>query len=77
MDLNTRTFFLLNQFGITCSEEEWISIKLTDGMYDDDNEKYYVKFDDKYVLKTPLPHILHQADINAARFEYERWKKSN
>lgn len=76
MDLNTRTFYLLNQFGIKCSEEEWIGIKLTDGMYDDDNKKYYVKFEDDHVLKTALPHILHQADINAARFEYERWKQS-
>lgn len=75
MDLNTRTFYLLNYFNIKCSEEEWISIKLTDGLYDDDNKKYLITYNESNTLKTPLPHILHQADINAARFEYERWNK--
>jgi len=75
MDHNTRTFYLLNYFGIKCTEDEWIGIKLTDGIYDDDNKKYYITYEKSQVLKTPLPHILHQADINAARFEYDRWKK--
>lgn len=74
MDLNTRTFYLLNHFGIKCSEKEWIGIKLTDGLYDDDNKKYLMTYNKSQTLKTSLPHILHQSDINAARFEYERWE---
>ena len=75
MNLNDRTYYNLNYFGIKCTQEEWIGIKLTDGLYDDNNKEYYIKYDKDQTLKTPLPHIMHQADINAARFEYERWQK--
>ena len=42
MNLNDRTFYLLNYFGIKCSETEWISIKLTDGLYDENNKEYLI-----------------------------------
>jgi len=73
MNLNDRTFYNLNYFGIKCTEEEWIGIKLTDGLYDENNKEYYIKYDKDQTLKTPLPHIMHQADINASRYEFERW----
>lgn len=74
MDTNTRTFYLLNYFGIKCSEEEYIGIKLTDGLYDESNKNYYITYNKNHVLKTSLPFILHQADLVSARFEYERWQ---
>ena len=74
MDHTLRTFFLLNHFGVKCSEEEWLGIQLTDGLYDENNKKYYITYNKDQTLKTPLPHIMHQADINAARYEYERWQ---
>ena len=75
MDHTLRSFYLLNYFGVKCSEEEWLGIQLTDGLYDENNKKYYITYSKDQTLKTPLPHIMHQADINAARFEYERWQK--
>ena len=75
MDTSLRSFYLLNYFGVKCSEEEWLGIQLTDGLYDETNKKYYITYSKDQTLKTPLPHIMHQADINAARFEYERWQK--
>jgi hypothetical protein len=75
MDLNTRTFYLLNYFGIKCSEDEWLGIKLTDGLYDEDNKKYLITYNKNNVYKTDMPHILHHADLCAARFELERWQK--
>jgi hypothetical protein len=75
MDCNTRTFHLLNQFGIICTEEEWISMKLTDGLYDESNSKYYITYEQGRSLKTHLPHILHHADMYAVKFEEDRWKK--
>jgi hypothetical protein len=75
MDHTLRSFYLLNYFGIQCSEEEWLGIQLTDGLYDENNKKYYITYSKDQTLKTPLPHIMHQADINAARYEYERWMK--
>ena len=75
MDHTLRSFYLLNYFGVKCSEEEWLGIQLTDGLYDENNKKYYITYSKDQTLKTALPHIMHQADINAARFEYERWQK--
>ena len=54
---------------LNVSEEEWLGIQLTDGLYDENNKKYYITYNKDQTLKTMLPHILHQADINAARYE--------
>lgn len=75
MSLNDRTFYNLNYFGIKCTEEEWIGIKLTDGLYDENNKEYFIKFDKDQAIKTSLPFIMHTADLFAARFENERWIK--
>jgi hypothetical protein len=75
MSLNDRTFYNLNYFGIKCTEEEWIGIKLTDGLYDENNKEYFIKFDKDQAIKTSLPFIMHTADLFAARFENERWMK--
>jgi hypothetical protein len=57
-----RTFFLLNKYGIQYTENEYFGIKLTDGMYDEDNVKYYKVFDVKKYLKSNIQYILHWAD---------------
>jgi hypothetical protein len=75
MNLNDRTFWLLNHFGITISEVEYLGIKLTDGLYDDSNKPYYISYGSDNALKTSLPFVMHQADIMAARYENERWLK--
>lgn len=46
-----RTFFLLQEYGIKYNENEYFGIKLTDGMYDEDNVKYFKVFDPKKLLK--------------------------
>ena len=75
MSLNDRTFYNINYFGIRCTEEEWIGIKLTDGLYDENNKEYFIKFDKDQAIKTSIPFIMHTADLFAARFENERWIK--
>lgn len=59
-----RTIFLLNQYGIKYNEKEYLGMKLTDGLFDEDNKKYLITFDqDKIVGKTTnLGYILHWAD---------------
>ena len=57
-----RTFFLLQKYGITYAENEYFGIKLTDGMYDEDNVKYFKVFDPKNYLKCNIQFILHWAD---------------
>lgn len=75
MNLNDRTFWMLNHFGITISEVEYLGIKLTDGLYDDGNKPYFIAYGADNALKSSLPYVMHQADIMAARFENERWVK--
>lgn len=75
MNLTGRTFWLLNQFGVKVEENEWIAIQLTDGLYDEANKEYYISYDPNKALKSSFPYLMHQADIMATRFEWERWKK--
>ena len=64
-----RTFFLLNKYGIQYSENEYFGIKLTDGMYDEDNIKYYKVFDVSKYLKSNIQYILHWADHMSTTIE--------
>ena len=69
-----RSLFLLNQFGIKYSWNEFLGIKLHDGMYDDSNRSYLASFNPDTRMQINLPYVLHQADMMASRVEYERWK---
>jgi hypothetical protein len=62
MTLTDRTFFTLNDYGITYNEKEYFAIKLTDGMYDEDNQKYLAGHDLKKQLVYKLQFIMHWAD---------------
>lgn len=73
MKTNDVTLFLLNHFGVKYSVNEMLAIKLTDGLFEEGNEKYYKGFDLNAKLRSSLPYILHHADIMAYRFEFERW----
>ena len=64
-----RTFFLLQKYGITYAENEYFGIKLTDGMYDEDNVKYYKVFDVSKYLKSNIQYILHWADHMSTTIE--------
>ena len=69
-----RSLFLLNQFGIKYSWNEFLGIKLHDGMYDDSNKPYLMGYNPDTRIQVNLPYVLHQADMMASRIEYERWK---
>lgn len=62
MTLTDRTFFTLNEYGISYNEKEYFAIKLTDGMYDEDNQKYLAGHDIKKQLRYKLQFIMHWAD---------------
>jgi hypothetical protein len=67
-----RTFFLLQEYGIKYNETEYFGIKLTDGLYDEDNEKYYKVFDTAKYLKSNIQYILHWADHMSTCIERDR-----
>jgi hypothetical protein len=70
-----RSLFLLQSFQIPCSWNEWLGIRIHDGVYDDANKSYWISHQLKSKLRNVLPQILHNADIAASRFEFERWNK--
>lgn len=76
MTVPDRGLWLLSQLGIQVSINEMLGIKLHDGLYDEANKSYYISYYEERKLKTSLPYVLHQADLLAARVEYENRDKT-
>lgn len=66
------SLYVLQQAGIVVSFNEYLAIKVHDGLYDDSNKAYYISNQNESKLRSCMPMILHQADIIAARTEWER-----
>jgi hypothetical protein len=67
-----RGLFMLQSHGIPYTFNEMIAIQTHDGLYDDANKKYLMSYMPEQKPRTSLPFILHQADLMAARIEFER-----
>lgn len=67
-----RGLFLLQSHGISYSFNEMITIQTHDGLYDEANKKYLMTYLPEQKPRTSLPFIVHQADLMAARIEFER-----
>jgi len=67
-----RGLFLLQDFGIKYTFNEMVAIQTHDGLYDEANKKYLMGFMPELKPRTALPYILHQADMMAARIEWEQ-----
>lgn len=65
------SLFILQSAGIELTFNEWVAIKTHDGLYDDGNKAYLISGQNESKLRSSLPLILHQADILAARVEWE------
>jgi hypothetical protein len=72
MTVPDRGLWLLSQIGVEVSKNEWLAIKLHDGLYDESNKAYLLSWAPETKLRTSLPYIIHQADLLAARVEFER-----
>ena len=66
-----RGLFLLQEHDIKYTFNEMIAIQTHDGLYDSANEKYLKGFMPEQKPRTSLPFVLHQADMMAARIEFE------
>ena len=69
MTVTDRALFLLQHFGISMSENEYIGLMLTDGLYEEANKSYYIGYSPDRALKTNIAYILHQADMMATHIE--------
>lgn len=60
-----RGLVLLQKHGIAVTQNEWLSIKLSDGLYCEGNASYLKNNG----MKTDLPYLIHWADNMATRVE--------
>ena len=76
MTVTDRACYLLMKFGVDMTEQEYLALRLTDGLYEEGNTSYLKSFMPEYGLKSHLPHILHQGDMLSTKVENEMWKRS-
>ena len=76
MTVTDRAIYLLNQFQVPMTENEYVGLRLTDGLYEEANKKYYITYTPGNTLKTNIAYILHQADMAASHIEHDEWKQS-
>jgi hypothetical protein len=69
MKVPERSIFTLQEYGIAFSENEFLAIKLHDGLYGKGNESYFMPGQSDFALKTDLPILLHHADHLATLIE--------
>jgi len=72
MSVPDRGLHLLMSHGIAFSRNEMLAIKLHDGLYDDANKPYLMSWSPETKPRTALVFIVHQADLMAARIEFEQ-----
>lgn len=63
-----RGLMLLQKYGVTVTDKEWLAIKLSDGIYDDGAKSYLINWA-PYAMKTKLPYIIHWADHMSSQSE--------
>jgi uncharacterized protein YeaO (DUF488 family) len=71
MNVPDRSLWILSSLGIQMTPNEYISIKVHDGLYDAANEPYLKSWSPETKPRTSLVYIIHQADLLAARVEFE------
>jgi hypothetical protein len=72
LPVQDNSLFILQSAGIQLSVNEYIAIKIHDGLYDDGNKAYLISGQNESKLRSALPLILHQADMLASRVEWEK-----
>jgi hypothetical protein len=71
------SLYLLQHYNIPVTWNEYLAIKIHDGLYDDANKPYFISRTADAKLKNCLPLIMHHADHMASIIEYDRWKVTN
>lgn len=75
MRIADRSLFYLQQAGLYVTANEFLAIKLHDGLYEEGNKDYYITYNEDFEIKSNLPYILHQADLMASRVETQTQKQ--
>lgn len=76
MKVPDRSLYVLQKYGIIVSENEYLAIKLHDGLYSKGNESYYMAAKPELGFKNHIVLILHHADHMASKIESDRQKST-
>ena len=76
MLIQDRSLYLLQKFGIQCDQQEFIAIRIHDGVFDKANEAYFFSHQESSRQKTNMVSVLHTGDFLASKVEYDLWKKN-
>jgi hypothetical protein len=68
------SIYLLQSYNVPISWNEFLAIRIHDGMYDDANKAYFLSRSKDAKLRTNMQVILHHADHMAAMIEYDKVK---
>lgn len=68
-----RSLFTLQEYGIKVTKNEYLAIKLHDGVFSDANKPYFFSNNPNARMKTSIVNILHSADFLASKVEYDKW----
>ena len=71
-----RSLFTLQEYGIKVTKNEYLAIKLHDGVFSDANKPYFFSNQPNARMKTSIVNILHSADFLASKVEYDKWLAS-
>ena len=74
MTVTDRACWILQHFGISMTQWEFIGLRLTDGLYEEANEKYLKGYNPDFGLRSNIAYILHQADMMATHIESDQWR---
>ena len=66
----------LQHYEVKVTENEYLGIKLTDGLYDEANKSYLMSYNPDFNLRSNMAYILHQADMMATHIEFDQWKRA-
>lgn len=72
-----RSLFMLQKYGITLSQKEYLAIKLHDGLYEETNKPYLISYNPDSKLKTNIVTVLHVADHLAATAELDEERRQD
>lgn len=68
------SIFLLQHYGVKITWNEFLGIKVHDGLYNNANKPYLIAKSEGSKLKNSLPVIIHHADHMATIIEHSLWK---
>ena len=74
MSVTDRAHYMLQQYDIKITKNEWLGIHLSDGMYEDSNKSYLMNNMYPYPMKTNIPYIVHVSDYLAMVIEKDKGK---